>query len=51
MPITFAVSVVQLNVVVLEAFAVGAVVFCVMVVLAVAVQPLAAVTNKVYVPG
>ena len=46
-----AVNVVQLNVVAFVAFAVGVVVFCVMVVFAVAVQPFAAVTNNVYVPG
>jgi hypothetical protein len=43
-PVNVAIVVVQFNVLVLEALAVGAVVFCVMVVFAVAVQPLAAVT-------
>ena len=43
-PVKLAVNVVQFNVLVFEALAVGAVVFCVMVVFAVAEQPLAAVT-------
>lgn len=50
-PVKLAVRVVQVKVVVLLALAVGVVVFCVMVVLAVAVHPLAAVTNKLYVPA
>ena len=50
MPVRFAVNVVQFNVLAFVAFAVGAVVFCVMVVFAVAVHPLAAVTVKLYVP-
>ena len=50
MPVNVAIAVVQFNVLAFVALAVGAVVFCVMVVFAVAVHPFAAVTVKLYVP-
>ena len=50
-PVKLAVKVVQVRVLALVAVIVGAVVFWVTAVLAVAVQPLAAVTIKLYAPG
>jgi hypothetical protein len=50
-PVKVAVVVLHVNVVELDALGVGAVVFCVTLVFAVAVQPFAAVTVNTYVPG